>query len=389
FTTQPIALGTGTQSLASLAGVKPGIGNTASQAMAPTTTLEVRGLAMLADAGISAGLHTAIEGGSFGSALKSGLVSDLAAAGAFAIGDQANPLTLTNIVGHMTLGCVASAVSGSGCGGGAIGGAVSAMTANGIATAVTGGQGVSDQVQLAAIVTATSLLGGAAAGLLGQNALAAMTAAQNETLNNTCAPGHNCGTLTSAIKDTGRAAWNTAVGTVEAIPNFVNGALPGYPDYVPFLSGAMLPYDDPDFGSLVSLVGAVGAASLIGSGRSAAGGDSAVLATADSRKFSDYIFAAGADHGKNAVFESLGYSGADSVSLTRMWEQQAAQKYAQGQYTLGKLDQYGQRIDIEIALPGKGAATGQTSYLRSGWMIQSDGSIKLNTPFSGFTRSAK
>ncbi|WP_261532369.1 DUF637 domain-containing protein, partial [Burkholderia multivorans] len=86
FTTQPIALGTGTQSLASLAGVKPGIGNTASQAMAPTTTLEVRGLAMLADAGISAGLHTAIEGGSFGSALKSGLVSDLAAAGAFAIG---------------------------------------------------------------------------------------------------------------------------------------------------------------------------------------------------------------------------------------------------------------------------------------------------------------
>lgn len=95
------------------------------------------------------------------------------------------------------------------------------MTANGIATALTGGQGVSDQVQLAAIVTATSLLGGAAAGLLGQNALAAMTAARNVTLNNTCAPGHNCGTRTSAIKDTGRAAWNTAVGTVEAIPNFV------------------------------------------------------------------------------------------------------------------------------------------------------------------------
>jgi filamentous hemagglutinin len=62
------------------------------------------------------------------------------------------------------------------------------MTANSIATAVTGGQGITDQGQLAAIVTATSLLGGAAAGLLGQNALAAMTAAQNETLNNTCAP---------------------------------------------------------------------------------------------------------------------------------------------------------------------------------------------------------
>ncbi|MCA8141529.1 hypothetical protein [Burkholderia multivorans] len=119
-------------------------------------------------------------------------------------------------------------------------------------------------MQLAAIVTATSLLGGAAAGMLGQNASAAMTAAQNETLNNTCAPGHNCGTLTSAIKDTGRAAWNTAVGTVEAIPNFVNGALPGYPDYVSFLSDATLPYDDPDFGSLVSFLVAEGVASKTG-----------------------------------------------------------------------------------------------------------------------------
>ncbi|MDN7799811.1 EndoU domain-containing protein [Burkholderia vietnamiensis] len=67
------------------------------------------------------------------------------------------------------------------------------MTANAIATAVTGGQGITDQGQLAAIATATSLLGGAAAGLLGQNALAGMTAAQNETLNNTCANGHHCG----------------------------------------------------------------------------------------------------------------------------------------------------------------------------------------------------
>lgn len=113
-------------------------------------------------------------------------------------------------------------------------------------------------------MAATTLLGGAAAGLLGQNVQGAATAAQNETLNNTCATGHNCGTLASALKDTGRAAWNTALGVAQSIPNAVNGALPGYPDYVPFLSGAMLPYDDPDFGSLVSLVGAVGAASLVG-----------------------------------------------------------------------------------------------------------------------------
>ncbi|WP_254223603.1 toxin glutamine deamidase domain-containing protein [Burkholderia multivorans] len=110
-----------------------------------------------------------------------------------------------------------------------------------------------------------------------------MTAAQNETLNNTCAPGHNCGTLTSAIKDMGRAAWNTAVRTVDAIPNLVNWALPGSPGYVPFLSGAMLPYDDPDFGSLVSLVGTVGAASLLGGSgaKAATGTDSAGTLAAD------------------------------------------------------------------------------------------------------------
>nr|WP_276538254.1 filamentous hemagglutinin N-terminal domain-containing protein [Burkholderia multivorans] len=185
FTTQPIALGTGTQSLASLAGVKPGIGNTASQAMAPTTTLEVRGLAMLADAGISAGLHTAIEGGSFGSALKSGLISDLAAAGAFAIGDQANPLTLTNIVGHMTLGCVASAVSGSGCGGGAIGGAVSAAFSPDVVRAIDPTGAPLDPGQQAALAAFATLAGGGLAGLAGQNAMAGATAAQNEALNNT------------------------------------------------------------------------------------------------------------------------------------------------------------------------------------------------------------
>jgi len=112
-----------------------------------------------------------------------------------------------------------------------------------------------------------------------------------------------------------------------------------------------------------------------------------VNAVVDTRKFSDYIFKPGADHGKNAVFESLGYTADDSTELSQIWQTQAAQKYAAGDFTLGKADQYGQRVNIEIALPGKGAASGQTSYLQSGWMIQPDGSLKLNTPFSGFTRS--
>jgi len=69
-----------------------------------------------------------------------------------------------------------------------------------------------------------------------------------------------------------------------------------------------------------------------------------------------------------------------------MWAQQAADKFAKGEYTLGKLDQYGQRINIEIEVPGIGDAAGKISHMQSGWMIQAGGSISLTTPFSGFTR---
>jgi len=111
---------------------------------------------------------------------------------------------------------------------------------------------------------------------------------------------------------------------------------------------------------------------------------SAPIAVADVRKFSDYIFKPGATHGKTAVFDSLGYSRNDSQLLADEWMRQAAQKYASGDYTLGKLDQYGQRINITIQLRGIGQASDKVSNMVSGWMIQSDGSIKLNTPFSGF-----
>jgi RHS repeat-associated protein len=96
----------------------------------------------------------------------------------------------------------------------------------------------------------------------------------------------------------------------------------------------------------------------------------AKAAAAPVPKFSNYIFKPGATHGKDAVFRGLGYNREDSASLAKLYEEQAAAKYAARDYTYGKLDQYGQRIDIEIELPGIGSAAGRTSYLRSGWMIQ-------------------
>jgi hypothetical protein len=50
----------------------------------------------------------------------------------------------------------------------------------------------------------------------------------------------------------------------------------------------------------------------------------------------------------------------------------------------GGLVHYGQRINIDITLNGQGAAAGRSTQIVSGWMIRGDGSITLNTPFSGF-----
>lgn len=121
-------------------------------------------------------------------------------------------------------------------------------------------------------------------------------------------------------------------------------------------------------------------------GRGLRAAEGTVVATAPVEKFSEYIFKEGATHGKDAVFRSLGYSAEDSAQLASMWEEQAAAKYANGDFTLGKLDQWGQRINISIEVPGIGSAAGTSSSMQSGWMIQSGGGIKLNTPFAGFSK---
>ncbi len=111
-----------------------------------------------------------------------------------------------------------------------------------------------------------------------------------------------------------------------------------------------------------------------------------VEAVVDPRKFSNYIFKDDATHGKDVVFRKLGYNKDDSLELAKLYQDQAGAKVARGEYMLGTADQYGQRISVEIELPGKGDAAGKTSYLNSGWMLKPDGGIHLNTPFSGFTR---
>ncbi len=187
------ALGAGTQGLQQFGSkIATNIGSvTVSDVGQALGTIAERGV-------VTAGIDTAVEGGSFGRALENSVISDVGAVGASAIGAaSANKESLLAertpgyVLAHAGLGCALSAAEGDGCAGGAIGGAVSAFTANGIAEAVTGGQGVTSPAQLAMITAGTTLLGGGIAAALGQNAAAAVNAAANETLNNACE--HACG----------------------------------------------------------------------------------------------------------------------------------------------------------------------------------------------------
>lgn len=100
-------------------------------------------------------------------------------------------------------------------------------------------------------------------------------------------------------------------------------------------------------------------------------------------KFDPYLFDPDKvyRHGKGIMFESWGYSIADSEWLRKEFERQALEKYTAGQYALGKLNKDGQRISIQMELPRKDKA-GTVSFI-TGWMVYPDGHIQLTTPYGG------
>ncbi len=108
-------------------------------------------------------------------------------------------------------------------------------------------------------------------------------------------------------------------------------------------------------------------------------------ARADIRKFSNYAFDQDRGGGKGRVFVHYGYGPEDSEILANDFAAQAANKFDAGDYRLGEADQYGQRITIDIQLNGVGEAAGTATSIQTAWMIEPDGSIRLITPFAGFT----
>ena len=106
-----------------------------------------------------------------------------------------------------------------------------------------------------------------------------------------------------------------------------------------------------------------------------------VKASCDIRKFTEYIFNEKYnDKGKNKLFTLLGFLKEDSEYLQNEYEKQAKKKYINGQYTLGKLDKYGQRISITIDVN----TTNRTGiHIVSGWLVHPLGTITCTTPLGG------
>ncbi|WP_459252343.1 DUF637 domain-containing protein [Paraburkholderia xenovorans] len=171
--------------LAGISNIGNSLGQVAQAGSVAASNLPGQLIALGATATINAGVETAIEGGSFLNHLQAVGISDVAAVGAYEIGNTSAPLSLQNVLEHAALGCIASAASGSGCGGGAIGGAASAVVSPLLLGVIDPTHAPLDNGQLAALSAFATLAGGGLAALAGVNTQGAATTALNEALNNT------------------------------------------------------------------------------------------------------------------------------------------------------------------------------------------------------------
>jgi filamentous hemagglutinin family protein len=134
---------------------------------------------------VTAGVSTAINGGSFEKAFINSLVSDLGAVGANAVGQATDPLSIENILGHALVGCSVAAGQGKDCASGALGGVTGAVVNPLLGTFTEG----SSTTERTLVHTITSMLAsGALADALGLDGTTAVSAALNETLNNYLSP---------------------------------------------------------------------------------------------------------------------------------------------------------------------------------------------------------
>ena len=102
------------------------------------------------------------------------------------------------------------------------------------------------------------------------------------------------------------------------------------------------------------------------------------IANCPIEKFTKYVFVPSLIDDKKQLFELWGYDIMDSQYLQQEFIKQAKLAYSVGDYELGLLNEYGQRINIAITLKRKD----KNEYVtfRSGWMVYPNGKIVLTTP---------
>lgn len=79
------------------------------------------------------------------------------------------------------------------------------------------------------------------------------------------------------------------------------------------------------------------------------------------------------------LFKLWGYAVEDIPWLKAEIERQSLEKYLSGDYTLGKLDKNGQRINIRIVIERRD--TGELVTFLSGWMARPNGLLQMTTPY--------
>ncbi len=70
--------------------------------------------------------------------------------------------------------------------------------------------------------------------------------------------------------------------------------------------------------------------------------------------------------------------------LVALYKKQAYEKFNMGDYISKGSNGYGEVISIDVLIRGIGNKKGKSVMLKTGWLINTDGSIKLTTPFVGF-----
>ena len=98
-------------------------------------------------------------------------------------------------------------------------------------------------------------------------------------------------------------------------------------------------------------------------------------------KFDVYLFNTEGkyNYNKAKLFWDWGYDVEDIPWMKAEWERQAYEKYLAGNYRLNLLDEWGQRINIQIEIPRKD--TGEIVRFMSGWLVMPNGKLQLATPY--------